>query len=203
MSGIPWRAKGLLFENCNCTLVCPGHMSFKQLCTHERCIGAWGVRIEEGRYGDVTLDGLDIAIFWNSPQHMIAGGWTTMSFVTDRTDEAQRGAIEKIFSGRSGGPWEVLGRFVANRLPTRYVPLRFEDGGRRKRMHVEGLFDMAVEAIRGRDKAREVVLENVFNQIHAPAQVLALGQTTLSDPDFRIEMEGTYAIYSRFSWEVA
>ena len=51
MNGVSWWAKGLLVENCNCTLVCPGHMSFKQLCTHERCIGAWGVRIEEGRYG--------------------------------------------------------------------------------------------------------------------------------------------------------
>ncbi len=124
MSGTAWRAKGLLFENCNCTLVCPGHMSFQQMCTHERCIGAWGVRIEEGRYGDVDLDGLDAAIFWDSPQHMIAGGWTLMSLVSDRADEAQRDALEKIFSGRSGGPWEVLGRFVGNRLPTRYVPLR-------------------------------------------------------------------------------
>ena len=51
MSGTAWRLNGTLIENCNCTLVCPGHMSFKQLCTHERCIGAWGVRIEEGRYG--------------------------------------------------------------------------------------------------------------------------------------------------------
>jgi hypothetical protein len=149
------------------------------------------------------LDGLDAVVFWDSPRHMIAGGWTVMSLVSDQTDEAQRDAFEKIVSGQSGGPWEVLGRFVAKRLPTRYVPLRFEDGGRRKRMHVEGLFDMVVEAIRGRDKTREVLLENIFNQIHAPTQVLALGQTHLSDPDFRSEMEGTHALYSRFSWEVA
>lgn len=203
MSGTSWWVKGQLIENCNCTSVCPGHMSFKQLCTHERCIGAWGVRIEEGRYGEVILDGLDAVIFWDSPQHMIAGGWTVLSLVSDRADEAQRDAFEKIVSGQSGGPWAVLGRFIANRLPTRYVPLRFEDGGRRKRMHAEGLFDMVVEAIRGRDKTREVLLENVFNQIHAPTQVLALGLTLLSAPEFRFETEGTYAIYSRFSWEVA
>ena len=134
---------------------------------------------------------------------MIAGGWTVLSLVSDRADEAQRDAFEKIVSGQSGGPWAVLGRFIANRLPTRYVPLRFEDEGRRKRMRAEGLFDMAVEAIRGKDKGREVTLENVFNQIHAPTQVLALGGTRLSVPEFPFETDGTYAIYSRFSWEVA
>lgn len=202
MGNASWRAKGLLFENCNCRLVCPGHMSFRQLCTHERCIGAWAVHIEEGRHGDVALDGLDIVIFWDSPQHMIAGGWTEKFFVGEHADPAQREALETIFSGKAGGPWEVLARFVAKRLPTRYVPLRFEDRGRRKRMHAEGLFDMAVEAIRGKDKNREALLENVFNQIHAPTQVLALGQSRLSDPEFRFEMEGTHALYSRFSWEV-
>lgn len=203
MSVMAWRAKGLLFENCNCQVVCPGHMSFRQLCTHERCIGAWAVHIEEGRYGDVALDGRNIVIFWNSPQHMIAGGWTEMFFVGEQADRAQREALETIFSGKAGGPWEVLARFVAKRLTTRYVPLRLEDAGRQKRMVAEGLFDIAVEAIRGKDKTREALLENVFNQIHAPTQVLALGRSRFSDPEFRFEMEGSHALYSRFSWGVA
>ncbi|HEY7586717.1 MAG TPA: DUF1326 domain-containing protein [Candidatus Deferrimicrobiaceae bacterium] len=197
-----WRAIGLLFENCNCQLVCPGHISFKQLCTHERCIGAWAIHIEEGRYGDVVLDGLDIVIVWDSPQHMIAGGWTELFLVGEQAGHAQREALETIFSGKAGGPWEVLARFVAKRMPTRYVPLRFEDAGRQKRMVAEDLFDMAVEAIRGKDKSREVSLENAFNQIHAPTQVLALGRSRLSSPDFSFEMEGSHALYSRFSWEV-
>lgn len=46
--GKKWWAKGLLFENCNCQVVCPGHVSFKQLCTHERCLGHWSIHIEEG-----------------------------------------------------------------------------------------------------------------------------------------------------------
>jgi len=35
-----WFARGLLFENCSCQIVCPGHVHFDQLCTHERC-EAW------------------------------------------------------------------------------------------------------------------------------------------------------------------
>jgi hypothetical protein len=54
----PWQARGLMFENCMCQVVCPGHMHFSQACTHERCLGYWAVRVDEGHYGDVPLAGL-------------------------------------------------------------------------------------------------------------------------------------------------
>ena len=41
-----WYARGLIFENCSCALVCPGHMHFSQNCTYERCKGYWAVRID-------------------------------------------------------------------------------------------------------------------------------------------------------------
>ena len=47
-----WWARGLIFENCSCTLVCPGHMHFSQNCTHERCKGYWALRVDEGAFGD-------------------------------------------------------------------------------------------------------------------------------------------------------
>jgi hypothetical protein len=178
-------------------------MSFKQLCTYERCIGHWAVHIEEGRYGEVALDGQNAVILYDTPQHMITGGWTEVFYLDERSDEAQRKALETIFSGRAGGPWEVLARFVAKRLQTRFVPLRFEDGGRRKRMWVEPLFDTSIEAIRGKDKSKEAVMYNVFNQIHGSEHVLARGQTRCSDKEFLISLEDSHALYSRFSWEVA
>ena len=50
-----WWAKGLLFESCNCQIVCPGHIHFSNKCTHERCMGYWAIRLEEGTYGDVGI----------------------------------------------------------------------------------------------------------------------------------------------------
>jgi len=203
MKGTKWWAKGLLFENCNCQLVCPGHMSFKQLCTHERCVGHWSSHIEAGLYGDVVLDDLNVVVLYDTPRHMTTGGWIELLFVDERCDNVQREALETIFSGKAGGPWEVLGRFVAKRLPTRFVPLRFTDDGRRKRMWVEDLFDTSIEAIRGKDKSKEASMSNVFNQIHAADQVLATGRTQCSDKEFPFSLEGSHALYSRFSWEVA
>lgn len=198
-----WSASGVLFENCNCQLVCPGHLSFKQLCTHERCFGAWAMHFEQGHYQDTSLAGLNVVILWDAPRHMIAGGWTTVFFLDERAGPGQRDALETILSGAAGGPWGVLGQFVTRRLASRFVPIQFEDGGRTKRMWIEGVLDTSIEAIRGKDKTQEAVLGNVFNQIHAPLQVLALGQTRCSDPEFGVEMRDTHAIHSRFSWQVA
>ena len=64
-----WHIHGLLFENCSCQLVCPAHISFKQNCTNERCTGHWSLHIDEGRYDDTLLNGLNavICLLYTSP----------------------------------------------------------------------------------------------------------------------------------------
>ncbi len=201
MTETRWWAKGLLFENCNCQLVCPGHMSFKQMCTHERCLGHWAIHFDEGQFEGKSLGGFNAVILYDAPQNMIAGGWTTAFYLDERADDAQRKAFETILSGGAGGPWKVLARFVAKRLETRFVPIHLEDAGPKKRMWIDGLFDTAIEAIRGKDTSKEAVLSNVFNQIHAPIQVLALGRTRCSDRGMAIDTHDTHALYSRFHWQ--
>jgi len=196
-----WWAKGLIFENCNCQLLCPGHLSFKQLCSHERCLGLWALAFEEGAFGGTPLGGLNAAVLWDSPRHMISGGWTTALLVDERASDAQRLALETILYGKAGGPWEVLARFVATRADSQRLAIHLEDAGRKKRMWAEGVFDTAVEAIRGKDKTQEAVLANVFNQIHAPTQVLALGTTRCSDRRIPFQTDATHALYSSFSWK--
>ncbi len=195
-----WWARGLLFENCNCRLLCPGHVSFKQRCDGERCVGHWAIHVEEGRYGTLDLDGLNAFIITEAPPVMIAGGWTQAIYLDERATQAQRDVLERIFTGQAGGGWAVLAGFVATRLETRSVPMHFEDGGRRKALRIDGIVETAIEAIKGADRGREALLENVFNQIHAPTQVLALGTTRYGDRGLSLTTAGTHALFSRFSW---
>src|SRR5512143_2537473 len=160
MTELRWWARGLLFENCNCQLICPGHMSFKQLCTHERCRGHWAMHLDDGRLEETSLSGFNVVILFDAPQQMFAGGWTTAMYIDERANEQQRYKIEQILSGQVGGPWSVLARFVAQRLETQFLPIHFEDAGRIKRMWIEGIFDTSIEAIRGKDKSSEAVLSN-------------------------------------------
>lgn len=197
-----WWAKGLLFENCSCQLVCPGHIRFSQACTFERCVGYWAVRFDEGELDGVPLGGTAAVVAFDSPQYMIEGNWTQVILVEERADPVQREKVEAILSGKVGGPWRVLARFVGTRLPTRAVDIRVEDEGRRKRVSVDGILDASIEAIPGRDKSAVVTLENMFNQIHAPTQVMALGTTTYDDGTIRVKTENSHGLYSRFHWSV-
>ena len=201
MPTTPWRATGLLFENCNCQLLCPAHVSFKQACTNERCLGHWTIRVDEGHYGDVDLAATTGVIVYDTPQLMYTGGWTQACYIDERATGPQRTALDDILSGGAGGPWAVLGRFVATRLETQYVPMRFEDDGRVKRLTIPDMLDTTVTAIRGADGEAEARLENLHNVIHGPTQVLARGRTRCTDRVFDFENERTHGLYSRFSWE--
>jgi hypothetical protein len=197
-----WWARGLLFENCNCRLLCHCHVSFTQPADEERCIGYWAIRIDEGAWGDVPLAGLHALVLGDSPQVMADGDWTQALYLDLRADAAQRPALEAILDGRAGGPWAKLGALVSRRLPTRWVAIRIEEDGRRKAFRVEGADLVSeVEAIKAADRTGEVRLENCHNQIHGSPQVLAFGTSRLEDNGFALATERTHALWSRFAWQ--
>lgn len=236
-----WWARGLLFESCNCQVVCPGHVHFSQNCTHERCIGYWALRFDEGRYAGTRLDGVRAVVAFECPRLMIAGGWTEVLLIEEEASPDQRAAVEAILRGEAGGPWEVLARFVSEWLPTRFVPIEIEDGGKVKRVRVgaaaerpvsqipgseipgspaeksasaveapgramdesETLLEASVENIRGWDRELPVTFRNMFNQIHAPTQTIARGETRGDIGGIRLRNEGTHGLHSRFEWRVA
>ncbi len=199
---VAWNASGLLFENCNCTVICPGHTHFSQNCTHERCLGFWAIRFDEGRWGEADLSGVRAVVAYDTPQRMIDGGWTEALIVDVSASQDQRTAVESILSGRSGGPWAVLDQFVERRLPTRFQKVELDDEEGVKRVAVEGLLEGAVEPIRGRDRSRPVTLQNMFNQIHGPEQVVARGGSRYDDGTVSFDQGGTHGLWSRFSWRV-
>lgn len=196
-----WWAKGLLFENCNCQLICPAHLSFKQSCTHERCTGYWAVRFEDGVFGDVPLNGRMALILYDTPQRMYDGGWTERIYLDEHADASQRAAIETILKGTAGGPWAILAKFVTTWLETQTVAFQFEDEGRKKSLSVDGLIDTRIETLRGPDPDSDPVLHNLYNTIHGPTHVLARGSSRCSDRGVPFATDGTHALYSRFSWQ--
>ena len=198
-----WWAKGLLFENCCCQVVCPGHVHFDQLCTLERCNGYWAIRFDEGEFDGVRLDGLATVIAYESPQHMIQGDWTEVIIIDEVATAEQRKAIESILNGSAGGPWAKLAPFVSTWLETRYHPIRIEEREKTKTIVIEGLLEGSIEQLRGSDRSKPVTFENMFNQIHATSQVIARGSTKYGDGVISVDTEGTHSLYSNFSWSVS
>ena len=199
---ISWWARGLIFENCACTLVCPGHIHFTQLCTHDRCKGYWALRFDDGAFGGTPLKGAKAVIAFDTAQRMIDGGWT-QALIIDKTASAeQRQALETILTGRAGGPWQTLAKFVERQLPTEFLEIDMRDEGATKRLSIANRLSAFITQIRGRDKSKPVMFENIFNQIHAPQQVLALGDTTYDDGTIVIANTGSHGLFSAFEWTV-
>jgi hypothetical protein len=197
-----WHARGMMFENCSCQLVCPGHMHFSNACTHERCVGYWAIRIDEGQFGEVPLSGLKAFIAFDSPQHMIEGGWTEVVIIDEVASSEQRAALEAILTGRAGGSWALLAKFVSRWLDTRFLPIEFAEEDATKRARIPGLLDTSITQIKGRDRSQPVTFENIFNQIHGSTQVIALGQTQYDDGVIAIRTENSHGLHSRFEWTV-
>ncbi|MFA5910354.1 MAG: DUF1326 domain-containing protein [Vicinamibacterales bacterium] len=195
-----WWAKGLIFENCACTLVCPGHMHFSQLCTHERCKGYWALRFDDGAFGEVTLAGLRAVIAFDTPQRMIDGNWVQALIIDEAATSAQREALATILTGQAGGPWAKLAGFVATQLPIEFRHIDMADEGATKRVTIADRLKAFVTQIRGRDKSKPVLFENIFNQIHAPTQVVALGDTEYGDGRIVIRNAESHGLFSDFDW---
>lgn len=197
-----WWAKGLLFENCNCAVICPGHVHFSQGCTHDNCIGYWLIRVDEGEIDGVDLAGAVAVVTYDSPKVMIEGGWRQVILLDRDCSPEKREKFESILKGERGGPWAVLARFVSERLPTMTVGISLRDEGRTKGVHIDGIMDATIEAIKGRDRDEPVTLRNMFNQIHSPTQVIARGSTDFTVPGFKFSNRESHGLYSEFYWKV-
>jgi hypothetical protein len=66
----PWEFKGRELVNCSCEYGCP--CQFNALPDKGHCYGLVGIIIDEGRYGDVRLDGLRIAMVFKWPGPFIS-----------------------------------------------------------------------------------------------------------------------------------
>ena len=199
---IAWRARGLIFENCNCQSVCPGHMHFDQLCTHERCLGYWAVRIDEGAFDGVSLDGVKAVIAYDSPQHMIAGNWTEVVVIDQAASPAQRHAVEAILTGRRrrpvGGPGPLRGTPAGHPLSAH----RSRRGGSHEESENPRLARSGGHSDPGPGpRAAGPVSEHVQSDSRLDAGDRD-GATEYDDGVIRISTTKTHGLFSNFDWVV-
>lgn len=201
-----WSLSGDVLENCSCDVVCPGHFTFRNRCTHDYCHAVWAFRIRSGRSGETDLSSLSVVVIGATPPFMIDGDWKVGLYVDESASAGQASALEEIFSGRAGGPWSILGRFVGTRLPTRRAGIRFEESGsgRLSRVEIPGILSATAEPVRGHDKKNVATLVNLHNTLYEPVHVVARGRFELRDHgmEWKPAERGNHAILTSFDWAV-
>jgi hypothetical protein len=94
-----WKISGELEEACSCRPACP--CWFKSLPSRMTCDGMQVVIIQKGHYGKVSLDGLAVGEFVQSPEHKSMfesfGNWNfDYVYIDEKAKEEQREALKKI-----------------------------------------------------------------------------------------------------------
>ena len=201
-----WWVAGSLFEGCNCDLICPCHVSFRQKAPYGYCEAIWGVHITEGAYPNASLDGLNASVAAYCPGPTMAdGNWRAVLYLDQSASPEQEHALLNIFSGEAGGPWaRIAPLFADGRFESvRKVQILFNKESRKRKFQISGDNDVAsleVEAIRGADREGVAKIINLFNVIHGLEQVLARSNYRIHDQELRFEGSAKHGLYSEFRW---
>ncbi|MFD0985748.1 DUF1326 domain-containing protein [Methyloligella solikamskensis] len=97
-----WRISGEWFDVCSCNAPCPCTMA--QAPTYDQCDFLFAYRINEGFYGSTAMKGLKVVMLANLEGNVWDGGPVKACVFFDASaDDAQKEALEAIFTGKAGG----------------------------------------------------------------------------------------------------
>lgn len=142
-----WKLKGMYFEACNCDVACP--CVFLSAPTTGECTVLIGWHIEEGKFGDTDLSGLNVVRAIYTPGHMLESEWDGALYLDDAASETQTKALTKIFTGQVGGSPSKLAAHIINDLGVRSLPITFTAVGKSRSVTIPGVADVELSAIVG------------------------------------------------------
>ncbi len=197
-----WKLTGTYFETCNCEAACPcvfGSPPTEGFCN---AIVAW--HIKHGVYGDVALDGLNVALLVDARGNMAENKWTVAAYLDEKASEAQMNALQTIFSGQAGGHPAVLASFIGENLGTKSVPMHYEGNGKNRSLKIPGIVDAEIEALEGQD-GKPITIEN-HPLCVAPGEPATVARSThfrLADYGYDWKLSGRNGYISNFSYSGA
>jgi hypothetical protein len=142
-----WSFEADFIQACSCDYGCPCEFSAPP--TTGFCEGMVAWRINTGKFDDVKLDGLGLALAVRWPKAIHEGNGTAAVYVDERATAQQRDALLQIVSGKAGGlPFEIVVTTFSKILDPLFVPIHFQLNGRNSAVKVGDAMDIAVEPIK-------------------------------------------------------
>ncbi|MEB3321355.1 MAG: DUF1326 domain-containing protein [Synechococcaceae cyanobacterium] len=194
-----WNLNGVYAEVCTCAAICPCiTLSDPTLGT---CTALVSWHVDKGRCGDVTLDGLNVAVGLHTPGNMAAKDWTAVLYLDERADEEQREALSRIFSGQAGGHPAAIAEHIATVAGVRTVPIHFESDGRSGRIQVGHAGEAEWQPIEGQDGGLVTVQGNPLAIAPGhPAVVGRASRARWNEAGMGFDVAGRQAMVSPFSY---
>jgi hypothetical protein len=200
-----WQLGGEYFENCNCDVVCPCLVSTGAPLTARPSQGECDVvlafHIDKGNYGDVGLDGLNVALAVHAPGPMADGNLSAAAYIDERADDRQTAALGAIFTGAEGGPMAAFAPLITTQLGVKKVPIRYSVQGKSRSVEVPGIMQMAVEPLPTLHTSGEMWVA-AGHPVAPERMALAVGSagSTFADYGMRWDNSGKNGHYAPISW---
>jgi hypothetical protein len=197
-----FSVSGTYFEACNCEAACPCIFAGPPTTGSCTLLVAW--HIATGKYGDVSLDGLNAAMAVYTPGHMMKGGWKVALYVDEKADAKQRDALTAVFSGQAGGHLAALGPLIAQVLGVKPVPIRYEEQGKKRRLSIPGVAESEIAALAGQGGADATITNHPFTVVAGfPAVVSKSTKVSYKDHGFDWQISDKNGFYSPFAYASA
>ena len=144
-----WTMKGSLIGSCNCDWGCP--CNFDAPPTYGHCEGMYVWVVDEGRYGDLSLDGVVFAWGGYSPGPIHEGHLTAQGVIGDAATPEQQEAIEILArSGEAGLPFDIFASVTENWLETIVAPIEVDLNGINSKVTIAGgeVYELQISRIK-------------------------------------------------------
>lgn len=148
----PWELKGRELVNCTCEYGC--NCQFNGLPDKGHCYAVASIAIDQGRYGDLRLDGLKVAAIFKWPGAIHEGNGEAIAFVDETASDAQREALLKIMTGQDTAPFATMFAVYASTVTNMHPPvftridLELDVDGRKARVVVPDYIELTGRPIR-------------------------------------------------------
>lgn len=203
-----WSFSGDYFENCNCDFVCPCLMStgapLTAKPTRGACEAAVAFHIDQGRFGDVALNGLNTAAMIRWPGPLGEGNGSVALYVDERGDQQQRDALQAIFSGAAGGVMGLFAPLISTVLGVKPAAVNYRQDGKRRSVEIPGVLYMAVRPAQSIREDSEMMVAN-YHPFNFDGVAFAVGEpgNTWSDYGMKWDNSGQSGHYAPIKWSNA
>jgi hypothetical protein len=156
--------------------------------------------IQEGNYGNVKLDGLEVVYAVSWPKAIHEGSGTLQLFITKNSDQKQREALVNIFTGKAkgDGPFALFAMTLKYILDSQFVEINAKINGTRSSFSVPGIMDVQLEnfvnPVTGDEQFTKIQLPKGF--IWKIADAAKTRVMKILTPNLNFDHSGKNAFYS-------
>jgi hypothetical protein len=195
-----WKIAGTYFEACNCEVACP--CVFTSPPTSGECTVLIAWHINQGRFGEIELDGFNAVLVVHSPGHMLEVKWKVALYVDELANQGQQDALTQIFSGQAGGHPAGLAPMIGEVLGIKPAPIEYRSEGKRRSLRLGSVAEAEIEGLPGQDGGDVTIGNHPFTAVPGfPAVVAKSKQMSFSDYGLKWEISNKSGFFSPFVYQ--